>query len=231
MAAGDSNVAINFGALNKSREADTLVDPRDIFNALPTKPPGMNFLRGPQDQVLEKWFARKEQRDVVVKLNTGGGKTVVGLLIARSSLAEGKGPVAYLVPDKYLVDQVVAEAGRLGIAVATDPKAFAYSRGKAILVDTFQTLFNGKSVFGVSGGAGRTPSATRPHTVGSRQPSDTAYPCTLRSGARSSSPVEVSESFLLLAHVSVIDCIPILVLHAQRHPELRTSPSALGGLR
>jgi tetratricopeptide (TPR) repeat protein len=158
-------VAINFGALNKSREADNLVDPRDIFNALPTKPPGMNFLRGPQDQVLEKWFARRDQRDVVVKLNTGGGKTVVGLLIARSSLAEGKGPVAYLVPDKYLVDQVVVEAGRLGIAVVTDPKAFAYSHGKAILVDTFQTLFNGKSVFGVSGSAGRTPSASRPHTV------------------------------------------------------------------
>lgn len=158
-------MAINFGALNRMQEADALVDPRDIFNALPTKPQGMNFLRGPQDQVLEKWFARRDQRDVVVKLNTGGGKTVVGLLIARSSLAEGKGPVAYLVPDKYLVDQVVSEAARLGIAVVTDPKLFAYSQGKAILVDTFQKLFNGKSVFGVSGSAGRTPSARRPHTV------------------------------------------------------------------
>lgn len=88
----------------------------------------MNFLRGPQDQVLEKWFARRDQRDMVVKLNTGGGKTVVRLLVARSSLAEGKGPVAYLVPNKYLVDQVVAEARRLGIAVVTDPKLFAYSR-------------------------------------------------------------------------------------------------------
>ncbi len=165
MGVGGSYVAINFGALNKLREADNLVDPRDIFNALPTKPPGMNFLRGPQDQVLEKWFARRDQRDIVVKLNTGGGKTVVGLLIAKSSLAEANGPVAYLAPDKYLVDQVVAEAGRLGIAVVTDPKAFAYSQGKATLVATFQTLFNGKSVFGVSGSAGRTPSASRPRTV------------------------------------------------------------------
>ncbi|WP_203335576.1 DEAD/DEAH box helicase [Nocardioides limicola] len=158
-------MAINFGALNQSRAADALIDPRDIFNALPAKPPGMNFLRGPQDQVLEKWFARRNQRDVVVKLNTGGGKTVVGLLIAKSSLAEGKGPVAYLVPDKYLVDQVIAEAGRLGIPVANDPKVFAYSQGSAILVDTFQKLFNGRSVFGVGGSAGRSPSARRPHTV------------------------------------------------------------------
>jgi len=48
-------MAINFGALNKLHEADHLVDPRDIFNALPTKPPGMNFLRGPQDQAGTCW--------------------------------------------------------------------------------------------------------------------------------------------------------------------------------
>lgn len=156
---------IDFGALNPAQGTDDLIDPRDIFNALPNRPKGMNFLRGPQDQVLEKWFARRHERDIVIKLNTGGGKTVVGLLLAKSSLAEGKGPVAYLVPDKYLVDQVVAEAERLGIAVVTEPKVFAYSQGKAILVDTFQTLFNGKSVFGVTGSAGRTASAARPHTV------------------------------------------------------------------
>lgn len=158
-------MAVNFGALSRSREADNLVDPRDIFNALPTKPVGMNFLRGPQDQVLEKWFTRRHQRDIVVKLNTGGGKTVVGLLMAKSSLAEGKGPVAYLVPDRYLVDQVIAEASRLGIPTVADPKVFAYSQGKAVLVDTFQKLFNGKSVFGVTGSAGRSASASRPHTV------------------------------------------------------------------
>ena len=155
---------IDFGAITAAQGSRALVDPRDIFNALPSKPAGMNFLRGPQDQVLEKWFARRGQRDVVVKLNTGGGKTVVGLLMAQSSLAEGKGPVAYLVPDNYLVDQVVEEARRLGIAVTTDT-GFAYTQGRAILVDNFQKLFNGKSVFGVSGSAGRSPSASRPHTV------------------------------------------------------------------
>ncbi|WP_157438828.1 MULTISPECIES: hypothetical protein [Aestuariimicrobium] len=49
--------------------------------------------------------ADRGQRDVVVKLDTGGGKTVLGLIIARSWLAEGKGPLAYLVPNKYVVDQ------------------------------------------------------------------------------------------------------------------------------
>jgi hypothetical protein len=35
----------------------------------------------------------------VIKQNTGGGKTVVGLLVAQSSLNEGVGPAAYVVPD------------------------------------------------------------------------------------------------------------------------------------
>jgi hypothetical protein len=67
----------------------------------------MNFLRDPQDQVLEKWFARRDQRDVVAKLDTGGGKTVVGILIAKSSLAEGKGLVAM----RPVVGRLVASLG------------------------------------------------------------------------------------------------------------------------
>lgn len=82
---------INFGAISTTQATRALVDPRDIFNALPSKPAEMNFLRGPQDQVLEKWFARRDQRDVVVKLNTGGGKTVVGLLMAKAPSPKVRG--------------------------------------------------------------------------------------------------------------------------------------------
>jgi len=155
---------INFRVLNQNLAA-ALIDPRDIFNALPAKPADMNFLRGPQDQVLEKWFQRRTTRDLVIKLNTGGGKTVVGLLIAQSSLAEQVGPVTYLVPDRYLADQVEREAARLGLTTTRDAKSFAYTQGRAILVDTFQKLFNGKSVFGVAGSAGRSSSAARPRTL------------------------------------------------------------------
>lgn len=155
---------VDFGALNRGN-APTLIDPRDIFNGLASRSKEMSFLRGPQDQVLAAWFGERARRDNVIKLNTGGGKTVVGLLIAQSSLAEGVGPVAYLVPDRYLVEQVEAEAARLGIVVTADERSFAYAQGRAVLVATFQKLFNGKSVFGVSGSAGRRPSAMRPKTV------------------------------------------------------------------
>ncbi|WP_230305162.1 DEAD/DEAH box helicase family protein, partial [Legionella pneumophila] len=50
-----------------------------------------------QSQVWSKWFDRKEERNLVIKMNTGGGKTVVGLLILKSCLNEKKGPVVYIV--------------------------------------------------------------------------------------------------------------------------------------
>ncbi len=137
--------------------ATALVHPRDIFSALPAKSPGYDYLRGPQDQVLDKWHERRTNRDLVLKMNTGGGKTIVALLIARSCLNEHAGPVAYLVPDHFLADQVREEAERLGIDTTSDPRSFAYSSGRAVLVDVFQRLFNGQSVFGVAGSAGRAP--------------------------------------------------------------------------
>ncbi len=79
---------VNFGKLaSEAAEASSrLVHPRDIFNALLSKAPKYGYLRGPQDHVLEQWFERRSERDAVIKLNTGGGKTAVGLLIARSCL-------------------------------------------------------------------------------------------------------------------------------------------------
>jgi len=134
--------------------SSALLDPRDIFNALPGRNTSLGYLRGPQDQVLEQWFQRRNDRDVVIKMNTGGGKTIVGLLIAQSSVNEKIGPVAYLVPDHYLALQVRDEAARLGIEITDDPRSHAFASGRAILVDTFQRLFNGMSLFGVSSSAG-----------------------------------------------------------------------------
>jgi replicative superfamily II helicase len=62
--------------------------------------------------VLDEWFdRRRDDRDVVIKQNTGGGSTgggstAVGLLIAQSTLNEGIGEAVYLASDMYLVRQV-----------------------------------------------------------------------------------------------------------------------------
>ena len=55
-------------------------------------------------------------------LNTGNGKTLVGLMLLKSSLNEHAGPAAYLTPDPiYLVDQVEAAAADLDLSTSRDP--------------------------------------------------------------------------------------------------------------
>jgi len=132
------------------RAAAPTTNPRDIFDALPNKP--WPRLRLEQGEVLKAWHDRRAQRDIVIKQNTGGGKTVVGILIAQSSLNEGIGPAVYLAPDTYLASQVLKEAAALGISATNDFDDEEFRAGRSILVTTLQKLVNGRSVFGVSGG-------------------------------------------------------------------------------
>jgi hypothetical protein len=133
---------------------EPLIRPREIFAALPSRP--WDYLRQEQGEALERWFARRDDRDVVIKQNTGGGKTVAGLLIAQSTMNEGIGKAVYLAPDTYLAGYVREEAARLGLATVTHPDDTAFRAQQAILVVTFQKLINGRSVFGVAGD-GRDP--------------------------------------------------------------------------
>ena len=68
--------------------------PTEIFRRLP-KPSGTNDLYSSQSEVLIGWYDRRSDRDVVLKLHTGGDKTLVSLLIAQSTLEELKEPVLY----------------------------------------------------------------------------------------------------------------------------------------
>lgn len=157
-AGSEPRVPLDIKALKQS-EGRPLIEPRDIFAALGGRP--WPRLRVEQDQVLKSWFARRNERDLVIKQNTGGGKTVVGLLAAQSSLNEGVGTAAYLVPDTYLVKQVIDEANALGLAVTDDPHSNQFRSGNAILVCTFEKVVNGRSTFGLAG----SPYVTRIGTV------------------------------------------------------------------
>ncbi|MFF8604120.1 DEAD/DEAH box helicase [Streptomyces sp. NPDC015232] len=134
-----------------SGTAPTPTDPRLLFDALPERAAQYEFLRDPQGQVLEKWYDRRSEKDLVVKLNTGGGKTVVGLLICQSSLNEGEGPVLYLAPDPYLASQAMGQAAELGVEVTDDPRSARFTSGEAICVLSLHRFVNGKSVFGLQG--------------------------------------------------------------------------------
>ncbi|WP_331719721.1 DEAD/DEAH box helicase family protein [Streptomyces virginiae] len=130
-------------------DSEALLRPRDIYSGLADRP--WPYLRHEQGEVLDAWFDRRDDRDVVIKQNTGGGKTAVGLLIAQSTLNEGIGKAVYLAPDNYLVKQVRAEARKLDIATTEDPQDPGFLAARTVLVTNYQKLINGKSQFGVVG--------------------------------------------------------------------------------
>jgi hypothetical protein len=142
---------LNFSKLGNQSIADTATEPRRIFTALPSRDAKYSRPWDVQSQVWDRWHERRTESDLLVKMNTGGGKTVVGLIMLKSCLNEGVGPAVYLTPDKYLADQVRAEAEALGIETAEDPRSLRFQSGKAILVTYIHKLINGLSVFGVVG--------------------------------------------------------------------------------
>lgn len=123
-------------------------NPREIFAWL-DKDTRFEFLRDVQADILDGWHRTREQRDVVIKLDTGGGKTTSGLLILQSCINEGVHPAVYLTPDKYLTEQVISEATALGIEATDEADDPRIRGGSAIYVTNVFKLFNGKSIFGV----------------------------------------------------------------------------------
>jgi Helicase C-terminal domain/Type III restriction enzyme, res subunit len=142
---------MDFKSLAVRQAATTLTSPREIFAALPRKEAGYGYLRDVQGQVLDDWVARRSEHDIAIKMNTGAGKTVVGLLILQASANEGFGPALYVAPTSYLVRQARKQAQRLGMATTEDPESADYRAGRLIAVVNAHRLVNGLSVFGGPG--------------------------------------------------------------------------------
>lgn len=140
-------MALDFGKLNDGISAKQ-TDPRKIFTTLKRD---ARFKRplDEQSDVLDAWYERRTAKDLTIKMNTGGGKTVVGLLTLQSSLNENVKPAVYITPDNFLVAQVLAEANSLGIPATADERDPDFIAGRSILVANVHKLFNGRSVFGV----------------------------------------------------------------------------------
>lgn len=120
---------IDFSKIGTGNTVDTVLPPREIFNALPQKDSvKFQYPRDVQSQVWSKWFNNRSENNLVIKMNTGSGKTVVGLLILKSCLNEGNLPAVYICPDKYLVKQVMDAAEELGVEVTDDTRSLIFTR-------------------------------------------------------------------------------------------------------
>lgn len=109
-------------------------------------------LRPSQIKTLSALSARVDERDVVVKLNTGGGKTTIGLLYLKHLMDRYKEPAVYLVPNVQLAEQVLAEGGNIGLPVFQWKGRQPYPpdealRCEGVIVCTYDKFFNGRSTF------------------------------------------------------------------------------------
>jgi len=99
------------------------VDPVEIYDELDRRSE-TGPLRPVQREILTNWWLnRKDDKDLVLKLHTGQGKTLIGLLILQSKLNQKKGPCLYVCPNKYLVKQTCQEAEKFGIGYESKVKA------------------------------------------------------------------------------------------------------------
>lgn len=109
-------------------------------------------LRPAQLAILEDWVSNYAgAKDVILKLHTGQGKTLLGLLMLQSLINQGKGPAIYLCPDNFLIAQTCEQAKQFGIAtcVAEPDIPDEFLSGDRILVTSVQKLFNGLTKFGL----------------------------------------------------------------------------------
>ena len=140
---------MDFSRLGSETKPKAPTNPIKIFETLPSLTGTPNDLWRGQAKALSEWEEVREKRDVLISLNTGAGKTIVGLLIAQSLMNEGLENVVYLCSTIDLVEQTSREGERIGIDHTTRVRG-AYSNdqfetGKAFCITTYAALFNGLS--------------------------------------------------------------------------------------
>lgn len=144
---------VDFRKLRLQKLENEPTEPYEIFKRLGTDE--IDDLWHSQQTILEEWDKRRKERDLVIKLNTGGGKTIIGLLIAKSIVNETNGSVLYLCPTVQLVNQTIEKAKLYRISaieyVSGQGIPIGFRSGKCIMVATYSALFNGKTVFGLEG--------------------------------------------------------------------------------
>lgn len=140
---------VDFKKRLAGRKAEKPTDPVKLYETL-DRAHDKGPLRPAQIAVLRDWFRNHQNtRDIIVKLHTGQGKTLIGLLMLQARLNAGKGPALYLCPDNFLIAQTCEQAEQFGIATcAADPELpDEFMRGEKILVASVQKLFNGLTKF------------------------------------------------------------------------------------
>ncbi len=127
------------------------IDPIELFQSLKVTDTGINDLWLAQGDALREWHSYRTDHDISVELNTGAGKTLVGLLVAQSLVNETNSLVLYACGSIQLVKQTEQKALGYGLQTTTyiagEFSNELAETGHAPCITTYQALLNGKSIF------------------------------------------------------------------------------------
>jgi len=144
-------MSFNFSNLQPEKKAKKLVEPIELFQSRRINDSSVNDLWLAQGDALRSWHQNREKRDIAISLNTGAGKTLVGLLMAQSLVNETRGLVLYVCSSIQLVLQTEAKALGYGLPITTyyggEFSNDLANSGEAACITTYQALFNGRSIF------------------------------------------------------------------------------------
>jgi tetratricopeptide (TPR) repeat protein len=142
---------INFDKLTRPTSTSAPLDPIEIFKRTPNLKDAPNDLWKGQAEALAKWHENRDASDNAIILNTGAGKSLVGILIAQSLVNEQIGPIVLACSTIDLVYQTSRECDRIGIKYSTRvQKEFSndlFETGRAFCITTYQALFAPISAF------------------------------------------------------------------------------------
>ena len=133
---------MDFSQLGRSKRPTLPIDAIEIFDSLPSLADTPNDLWRGQAKALTSWQSNRDKSDVLICLNTGAGKTLVGLLIAQSLVNDGTENVLYVCSTIDLVLQTSKESNRIGIDHTTRVRGqFSndlFETGKAFCITTIR---------------------------------------------------------------------------------------------
>lgn len=142
---------VDFAKLNRPKAKTVPVDPIEIFKRTPNTGGAPNDLWKGQADALTSWHENRRERDNLIILNTGAGKSIIGLMAAQSLVNEGIQNVLFVCSTIDLVMQTAAEAERLGLNYTTRTGGeFSndyFETGKSFCITNYQALFLSQSPF------------------------------------------------------------------------------------
>ena len=144
-------MAIDLSKIKRASVAARPIDPIEIFQSCKVSDESINDLWLAQGDALREYHCHRQDSDITIALNTGAGKTLVGLLIAKSLANESSRQVVYACASIQLIEQTQEKAAGYGLDVTTyyhgnfsDDGYKSYERP---CLTTYQALFNGKTRF------------------------------------------------------------------------------------